>query len=41
MGFDVLEDTNTTNIVAAGDEDRGTVVEFDDTIDITSFEVKL
>ena len=39
--FDVLEDTNTTDVVSAGSEDGGTVIEFDDSVNLTSLKVKL
>lgn len=39
--FDVLEDTNTTDVVTASSEDGGAVVEFDDTFDFTGLKVKL
>ena len=39
--FDVLEDTDTTDIVSAGSEDEGTVIKFDDSVDLTSLEVEL
>jgi hypothetical protein len=39
--FDVLEDTNTTDVVSAGNVDGGTVVEFDNSFDFTRLKVKL
>ena len=39
--LDVLEDTNTANVVSASNEDSGAVVEFDDSVDFTSLKVKL
>ncbi len=39
--FDVLEDTDTTDVVSAGSEDEGAVIEFDDTVNLTSLKVKL
>lgn len=37
----MLEDTDTTDVVSASYKDGGTVVEFDDSVDFTSLEVKL
>ncbi len=39
--FDVLEDTDTTDIVSTGCEDESAVIEFDDSVNLTSLEVKL
>ena len=39
--LDVLEDTNTTDVVTTDDEDGGAVVELDNTVDLTSLKVKL
>ena len=39
--FNVLEDTDTTDVVSAGSEDEGAVIEFDDSVDLTSLEIKL
>jgi hypothetical protein len=39
--FDVLEDTNTTDVVTTNNEDGGTVVELDNTVDFTSDKVEL
>jgi len=39
--LDVLEDTNTTDVVTTDDEDGGTVVELDNTVDLTSLKVEL
>lgn len=39
--FDVLEDTDTTDVVSAGSEDEGAVIEFDDSVNLTSLKVKL
>jgi hypothetical protein len=39
--FDVLEDTNTTDVVTTDDEDGGAVVELDNTVDLTSLKVEL
>lgn len=39
--FDMLEDTNTADVVSASNEDSGAVVEFDDSVDFTSLKVKL
>jgi len=41
MVFDVGENTNTTNIVTTVGHDGGTVLEFDESIDLTSLKVKL
>lgn len=41
MVLDVLEDTNTTDIVSALYEDGGTVLELDDAVDLTSLKVQL
>jgi len=41
VGLDVLEDTDTANIVSTGDEDGGTVVEFEDSINFVGDEVQL
>lgn len=41
MVFDVLEDTNTTDVVSASCEDGGAVIEFDNSVDFTSLKVKL
>lgn len=40
MVLDVLEDTNTTDIVSALHEDGGTVLELDDAVDLTSLKVQ-
>ncbi len=39
--LDVLEDTNTTDVVTTDDEDGGAVVELDNTVDLTSLKVEL
>ena len=39
--LDVLEDTDTTDVVSALDEDRGSVLEFDESVDLTTLKVKL
>jgi len=39
--FNVLEDTDTTDVVSAGSEDEGAVIEFDDSVNLTSLKVKL
>lgn len=39
--FDVLEDTDTTDVVSAGSENEGAVIEFDDSVNLTSLKVKL
>ena len=39
--FNVLELSNTTDVVTASDEDGGAVVEFDYSVDFTSLKVKL
>lgn len=39
--LDVLEDTDTTDIVSALDEDRGSVLEFDESVDLVGLEVVL
>ena len=39
--FDVLEDTDTTDVVSAGSEDEGAIIEFDDSVNLTSLKVKL
>ena len=39
--FDVLEDTDTTDVVSAGSEDGGAVIEFDDSVNLTCLKVKL
>jgi hypothetical protein len=39
--FDVLKNTDTTDVVTAGSEDGGAVIEFDDSVNLTSLEVKL
>lgn len=39
--LDVLEDSNTADVVAAGAEDRGTVLELDERVDFSGFEVVL
>lgn len=39
--LDVLEDTNTTDVVTTGKEDGGTVVELDNTVNLASLKVKL
>ena len=39
--LNVLEDTNTTNIVTTGDENGGTVLELDNRVNISSLEVEL
>ena len=41
VGLDVLEDTDTANVVSTGDEDGGTVVEFEDSINFVGDEVQL
>jgi hypothetical protein len=41
MVLNVLEDTNTTNVVSADNEDGGTVLELDNGINFTSLEVEL
>lgn len=41
MVLDVLEDTNTTNVVTTGGEDGGTVVELEDGLNIVGGEVEL
>ena len=41
VALNVLEDTDTTNIVSTLNEDGGTIVEFNDTIDFISLEVQL
>lgn len=39
--LNVLEDTNTADVVSASNKDGGAVVEFDDSVDFTSLKVKL
>jgi len=39
--LDVLEDTNTTDVVTTDDEDGGAVVKLDNTVDLTSLKVEL
>lgn len=39
MALNVLEDTNSSDIVTTLDEDRSTVVKFDHAIDFISLEV--
>ena len=39
--LNVLEDTNTADVVSTSNEDGGAVVEFDDSVDFTSLKVKL
>jgi hypothetical protein len=39
--LDVLEDTNTTDVVTTDDENGGAVVEFDNAVDFASLKVKL
>jgi len=39
MVLDVLQDTSTTNVVSTGDEDGGTVIEFDNTLNFLGLEV--
>ena len=39
--FDVLEHTDATNVVSAGDEDDGVVLKLDDALDFVGLEVKL
>jgi hypothetical protein len=39
--FDVLEDTNTTDVVTTDDEDGGAVVKLDNTVDLTSLKIEL
>jgi len=41
VDFDVLENSNTTNIVSTSDENGGTVLELEASIDITGLEVEL
>ena len=41
MVLNVLEDTNTTNVVTAGHEDGGTVLELADGVDVSGLKVKL
>jgi len=41
MVVNVLEDTNTTDVVSTGDENGGTVLELDKSINFTSLKVKL
>ena len=41
VSLDVLEDTNTTDVVTTDDEDGGAVVELDNTVDLTSLKVEL
>lgn len=41
VDFDVLEDTDATNIVSSSDEDTGTVLELEAGIDVTGGEVEL
>merc|ERR1711957_618470 len=41
MVLDVLEDTNTADVVTAGNEDGGAVVELDDRVNFVGLEVKL
>jgi len=40
MVVDVLEDSNTANVISAGDEDRGTVLELDEAVDFVGLEVE-
>jgi hypothetical protein len=39
--FDVLEDTNTTDVVSTNNKDGCTIVELDNSIDFTSDKVEL
>ena len=39
VGLNVLEDTDTANIVTTGNEDGSTVFEFDDTLNCVSLKV--
>lgn len=39
--FNMLKDTDTTDVVSAGSEDEGAVIEFDDSVDLTSLKVEL
>jgi hypothetical protein len=39
--LDVLEDTDTTNVVSTNNKDGGTIVELDNAIDFTSGKVEL
>lgn len=39
--LNVLEDTNTTDVVTALDEDGGAVLEFNKAVDLTSLKVEL
>lgn len=41
MVLDMLEDTDTTDVVSAGCEDEGAVIEFDDSVNLTSLKIKL
>jgi len=41
VGLNVLEDTDTADIVSAGDEDSSSVVEFEDSINFVGDEVQL
>lgn len=38
--FDVLEDTDTTNVISSSDEDRAAVLELYNTIDFSRLEVQ-
>jgi len=39
--LDVLEDTNTTDVVTTDDEDGGAIVKLDNTVNLTSLKVEL
>lgn len=39
--LDVLEDTNTTDVVTTDDEDGGAIVKLDNTVDLTSLKIEL
>jgi len=39
--LDVLEDTDTTNVISSSDEDRAAVLELYNTIDFSRLEVQL
>lgn len=41
VGLNVLEDADTADIVSTGDEDSGSVVEFEDTINFVGDEIEL
>ena len=41
VSLDVGEDTDTTNVVTTVGHDGGTVLEFDETVDLTSLQVQL